>query len=146
MSDEDRAADLGGLAWDGDFVVDRGYRFVSAAKVPVAVTTLPVVGRSVWDLLGSGAESRHQAFFERVFTSGVPSGTRLYYDGGVFDVHAEPVGRYLRVRFRLVRDIRVKTLDVLLEDMRLATADLARPFGSPPLTDLPEPGSTVPRP
>jgi hypothetical protein len=60
-------------------------------------------------------------------------GMRIYFDGVVQDLHAEPHGRFLRIRYRVIRQVDVSTLDSLLASMRAAVADLERPFGSEPL-------------
>lgn len=55
---------------------------------------------------------------------------RIYFDGVVQDLHAAPHGRFLRVRYRVLREIDVTTLDTLLASIRAAALDLDRPFGS----------------
>lgn len=60
-------------------------------------------------------------------------GMRIYFDGIVQDLHAAPHGRFVRIRYRVIREIDVTTLDTLLSSMRAASADLDRPFGSEPV-------------
>ena len=119
--------------WDADFVLDRNYRFVTTAKVR-PITGFPTIGRSAWDILGG--EELLRPTMERVWVSGEPWGWRTYYDGVLLELHAERVGRYLRVRYRVLREVRVTTLNTLLEDMQFVAAELNRPYGSPRLTDL----------
>jgi hypothetical protein len=58
---------------------------------------------------------------------------RIYFDGIVQDLHAAPHGRFLRIRYKVIREIDVTTLDSLLSSIRAAAADLERPFGSEPV-------------
>ena len=119
--------------WEADFVLDRNYRFVTTAKVR-PITGFPTIGRSVWDILGG--ESLLRPPMERVWETGKDWGWRTYYDGVLLELHAELTGRYLRLRYRVLRQVRVSTLNTLLEDMQFVAAELNRPFGAPRLTDL----------
>ena len=118
--------------WDGDFMLDRDYRFVSVSK-----TIRPgdgVVGRVIWDAYGG--ESVFGAAYESVFVTGEPVRFRAYFDGIVIETRAEMYGRFLRVRYRVLVTVDLSTLDRLLETMRLATIALEEPFGTP----APQPG------
>lgn len=97
---------------------------------PIVSDPAGLVGSSVWDLFGGEALLRPAA--EQVLERGEPMGMRIFFDGIVNDLHAEPHGRFLRIRYKVVREIDVTTLDSLLDSMRRVRADLDRPFGSPP--------------
>ena len=70
---------------------------------------------------------------ERVLETARPAGMRIFFDGIVQDLHAAPHGRFLRIRYRVIREIDVATLDTLLSSIRAAAADLDLPFGSEPV-------------
>jgi hypothetical protein len=128
--------------WDADFLLDRDFRFVSTAKMRSVLTRAPAFGRSAWDVFGG--EGHLRPSLERAFEAGEPTGFRVYYDSTLLEVLAEPSGRFLRVRYRVLRTVRIRTLDTLLEDMRFVAAELARPFGSPPLAEAPDAGTREP--
>lgn len=111
-------------------MLDREYRFLQVMQLP-PITEDPggLVGASVWDVFGG--EDLLRPIADRVVEAGRPMGMRIYFDGIVNDLHAEPRGRFLRIRYRVVREVDVTTLESLLESMRLVKLDLARPFGSP---------------
>lgn len=98
---------------------------------PIVGNPAGLVGSRVWDLFGG--ETLLRPIAERALRSGEPIGLRIYFDGVLNDLHAEPSGRFLRIRYRIVRQIDVTTLESLLESLRLVRADLDRPFGSPPV-------------
>ena len=100
---------------------------------PITADIDGLVGTSVWDLFGGEELLRPAA--DHVFETQQGAGMRIYFDGIVQDLHAVPHGRFLRVRYRVIREIDVTTLDSLLSSMRAAAADLARPFGSEPVED-----------
>ncbi|MFM7719504.1 MAG: hypothetical protein ACKO8G_08500 [Actinomycetota bacterium] len=118
--------------WDGDFLLDREFRFVSISKT-IRPSDAPV-GRLIWDAYGG--ESVFGAPYESVFLTGEPVRFRAYFDGIVIETWAELHGRFLRVRYRVLVTVDISTLDRLLETMRLATIALGEPFGTP----APQPG------
>ncbi|MFM8999599.1 MAG: hypothetical protein ACKOKE_06010 [Actinomycetota bacterium] len=98
---------------------------------PITANVDGLVGTSVWDLFGGEEVLRPAA--EAVLASRRPAGMRIFFDGVVQDLHAEPHGRFLRIRYRIVRTIDVQTLESLLASTTAMAADLARPFGSEPV-------------
>lgn len=113
-------------------MLDRDDRFLQVMKLP-PITTDPsaLVGGSVWDLFGGEEFLKPVADFVR--EHGEPMGMRVFFDGIVNDLHAEPRGRFLRIRYKVVREVDVSSLESLLGSMRNVKLDLARPFGSPPV-------------
>lgn len=116
------------IVWDGDFVLDRDFRFVSVTKT-IMPGSGPLVGRSIWDAFGG--EQVFRAPYEAVFGTGEPARFRSYFDGYVVETLAELAGRYLRIRFRILVVVDVTTLDRLLSSMELVNRALAEPFGTP---------------
>lgn len=98
---------------------------------PITSDRQPLVGASVYDLFGGEELLRPAAEF--VVERGEPMGMRIFFDGIVNDLHAEPHGRFLRIRYKVIREVDLTNLETLLESMRLVKLDLARPFGSPPV-------------
>lgn len=122
--------DLDAITWDGDFVLDREYRLLSVAHLPeITSQEESLTGTSIWDVFGGESHMRPAA--ELVFETGETGRMRGFWDGVVSDIAAEPHGRFLRVRYRIVRRVDTTTLDKLLDSVRGVAADLARPFGSP---------------
>ena len=115
------------MEWDGDFVLDDQFRFVSVAKTINPGAPIPL-GRSIWDAYGG--EDAFRAPYETVLATGEPVGFRSYFDSVVVETYAEMSGRYLRVRYRVLATVDVSTLESLLMTMRVATEELAKPFGS----------------
>lgn len=114
--------------WDGDFLLDREFRFVSVAKT-INPGRIPDIGRVIWDVFGG--ESVFGTPYAAVFETGEPVGFRAYFDGMVAETYAELNGRFLRVRYRVIATIDISTLSRLLESMRVATTALEQPFGEP---------------
>jgi hypothetical protein len=98
---------------------------------PITEDPQALVGGSVYDLFGGEDLLRPAA--EYVIERDEPMGMRIYFDGIVNDLHAEPRGRFLRIRYKVIREVDVTSLESLLESMRLVKLDLERPFGSPPV-------------
>jgi hypothetical protein len=115
------------VEWDGDFVLDDQFRFVSVAKTINPGAQVPL-GRSIWDAYGG--EDAFRAPYETVLATGEPVGFRSYFDSVVVETYAEMSGRYLRVRYRVLATVDVSTLESLLATMKVATEELAKPFGS----------------
>lgn len=116
------------VRWDADFVLDREFRFISAALLPPLSLDAPT-GRRVWDLLGG--EGLFRPRWEEVISSGESLAERVFFDGALFEVLVEPWNRFLRVRYRLLGRAEVQTLEALLGSVRAITRMLSAPFGSP---------------
>lgn len=111
-------------------MLDRDFRILSIAYLPeITSTEESLTGTSIWDVFGGEAHMRPAA--ELVFHTGEAGRIRGFWDGVVSDIVAEPFGRFLRVRYRIVRRVDNTTLEKLLASVRGVAADLARPFGSP---------------
>lgn len=65
-----------------------------------------------------------------IFETGQPGLLRYFWDGVVSDIAGEPSGRFLRIRYRIIRRVDVDTLQGLLDSVKGIAADLGRPFGS----------------
>lgn len=117
------------FTWDGDFLLDNEYRFVSVART-INPGRIPDIGRVIWDVFGG--ENVFGTPYASVFETGEPVGFRAYFDGMVAETYAELSGRFLRVRYRVIATIDISTLDRLLESMRVATTALEQPFGAEP--------------
>ena len=115
------------VEWDGDFVLDDQFRFVSVAKTINPGAPAPL-GRSIWDAFGG--EDVFRASYETVLATGEPVGFRSYFDSVVIETYAAMSGRYLRIRYRVLATVDVSTLESLLATMQVATAELAKPFGT----------------
>lgn len=116
------------LSWDGDFLLDRDYRFVTVDKT-IVPSSFSMVGRSIWDAYGGEAAFKTQ--YDTVFATGEPVYFRTYFDGYAVETTAEMYGRFLRARYRILATVDVTTLERLLETMRLVERALSSPFGSP---------------
>lgn len=115
------------MEWDGDFLLDRDYRFITVDKT-IVPSASSMIGRSIWDAYGG--EQAFKTQYDSVFATGDPVFFRTYFDGYAVETVAEMYGRFMRVRFRILATVDVTTLERLLETMQLVHDALNSPFGT----------------